>query len=145
MEDALALYSGAIICVSHDRFFIEKCADRVLGFNNGTAKLYDTYEYYRRDVRKSPAKPASVASEEPVKAKAKEDKPRLNQAQERKQKAQRANRIRELEKLIEEKEQEQKALEQKFVSGEAKKDDYDLYACNAAVIEKMYDEYESLC
>ena len=145
LEDALAQYNGAIICVSHDRFFIEKCADSILGFSNGTAKLYDTYEYYRRDVRKAPAKPA----EEPAAAKpvtsASDTKPRLNQAQERKQKAQKANRIRELERLIEEKEQEQKVLEEKFVSGKAGKEDYDLYACNAAVIEKMYDEYGALC
>ena len=46
LEDALAQYNGAIICLSHDRFFIEKCADKVLGFSDGTAKLYDTYEYY---------------------------------------------------------------------------------------------------
>lgn len=140
LEDALAEYSGAIICVSHDRFFIEKCADKVLGFNNGTAKLYDTYDYYRRDVRK-PVQKVPQTEEKP-----KADiRPKVNQAQERKLKAQRAERIRELEKLIELKEAEQKALEDKFVSGEAKKEDYDLYACNATVIEKMYDEYGSLC
>lgn len=140
LEDALAEYNGAIICVSHDRFFIEKCADKVLGFNNGTAKLYDTYEYYRRDVRKTPEKVVSEPAPKKV-----QEKPKMNQAEERRQKAQRANRIKELEKLIEEKEAEQKALEEKFVSGDAKKEDYDLYACNAAVIEKMYDEYGALC
>ena len=142
LEDALKEYSGAINCVSHDRFFIEKCADRVLGFADGTAKLYDTYEYYRKAVRKA-------SLQEPVKeevpAKKNEDKPKINQAMQRKLNAQRAQRIRELEKLIEEKEQEQKALEEKFLTPEATKEDYDTYACNAAVIEKMYDEYESLC
>ncbi|MBP5181309.1 MAG: ABC-F family ATP-binding cassette domain-containing protein [Clostridiales bacterium] len=142
LEDALKEYSGAIICVSHDRFFIEKCADRVLGFADGTAKLYDTYEYYRKAVRKA-------SLQEPVKeevpAKKNEDKPKINQAMQRKLNAQRAQRIRELEKLIEEKEQEQKALEEKFLTPEATKEDYDTYACNASVIEKMYDEYESLC
>ena len=140
LEDALAEYNGAIICVSHDRFFIEKCADKVLGFNNGTAKLYDTYEYYRRDVRKTPENVVSEPAPKKV-----QEKSKMNQAEERRQKAQRANRIKELEKLIEEKEAEQKALEEKFVSGDAKKEDYDLYACNAAVIEKMYDEYGALC
>ncbi len=151
LEDALALYSGAIICVSHDRFFIEKCADKVLGFSNGTAKLYDTYEYYRKDVRKArenpPVKEAKAKQEksEPKPHEKPADKPKINQAQQRKIVAQNKNRMKELERLIEEKELEQKALEEKFVSGEAKKDDYELYACNAAVIEKMYDEYGSLC
>ena len=80
-----------------------------------------------------------------VKAEPKKTKPSGNQAQARKERARAAERVRELEKLIEEKEQEQKALEEKFVSGEATREDYDLYACNAAVIEKMYDEYGALC
>lgn len=140
LEDALAQYNGAIICVSHDRFFIEKCADKVLGFSEGTAKLYDTYEFYRRAVRK-PKQTAPEASSKPKPA----EKPKVNQAQARKERARAAERIRELERLIEEKEQEQKALEEKFVSGDATREDYDLYACNAAVIEKMYDEYGALC
>ena len=140
LEDALAQYNGAIICVSHDRFFIEKCADKVLGFLEGTAKLYDTYEFYRRAVRK-PKQTAPEASSKPKPA----EKPKVNQAQARKERARAAERIRELERLIEEKEQEQKALEEKFVSGDATREDYDLYACNAAVIEKMYDEYGALC
>ena len=140
LEDALAQYSGAIICVSHDRFFIEKCADKVLGFADGTAKLYDSYEYYRKAVRKP-----KVSEPAEVKPEPKKNKPSQNQAQARKERARAAERIRELEKLIEEKELEQKTLEEKFVSGEASREDYDLYACNAAVIEKMYDEYGALC
>lgn len=139
LEDALAQYSGAIICVSHDRFFIEKCADKVLGFSEGTAKIYDSYEYYRKAVRKPVEKPSEKKPE------VKKEKPSQNQAQARKERARKAERIRELEKLIEEKEQEQKLLEEKFVSGDASREDYDLYACNAAVIEKMYDEYGTLC
>ena len=112
----------------------------MLGFADGTAKLYDSYEYYRKAVRKPKVS-------EPVQAKSevKKSRPAQNQAQARKERARTAERIRELEKLIEEKELEQKALEEKFVSGEASREDYDLYACNAAVIEKMYDEYGALC
>lgn len=139
LEDALAQYSGAIICVSHDRFFIEKCADKVLGFCNGTAKIYDSYEYYRKDVRKPVEKPSEKKPE------VKKEKPSGNQAQARKERARKAERVRELEKLIEQKEGEQKLLEERFVSGDATREDYDLYACNAAVIEKMYDEYGTLC
>ena len=80
-----------------------------------------------------------------VPSKTGESKPKINQAMQRKLNAKRAERIRELERLIEEKEKEQKQLEEKFLTPEATKEDYDLYACNASVIEKMYDEYESLC
>ena len=144
LEDALAQYSGAIICVSHDRFFIEKCADNVLGFMDGTAELYDTYEYYRKAVRRSrETSEVNVTTSE--KNKNEPSKPRLNKADERKLQAKRVNRMRELELSIEEKEAEQKALEERFVSGEASVEDYEIYACNASVIEKLYDEYESLC
>ena len=38
LEDSLSAYDGAIVCVSHDRFFIDKCADSILGFYESTAK-----------------------------------------------------------------------------------------------------------
>lgn len=51
LEDAIKQYDGAVICVSHDRFFIDKCADVILGFANGTASEFEKYEYYRKSVR----------------------------------------------------------------------------------------------
>lgn len=149
LEDALSSYNGAIICVSHDRFFIDKCAHKVLGFIGGTATLYDSYDYYRKAASKSQVKPETkvqdVKVETPKSAPEKEKTNRVNPALERKLEAQRRNRISELEKLIENMEAEQKALEDKFASGEAGLEDYDLYGRNADVIEKMYNEYESLC
>ena len=48
LEDALADYNGAILAVSHDRYFIEKCQSKILGFFGDHVELYDKYEFYRR-------------------------------------------------------------------------------------------------
>ncbi len=143
LEDALTAYNGAIICVSHDRFFIDKCADQILGFNNGTAKLYDKYSYYRKDV----AKNTVVA---PIKEEKKEDekasreteakKESRNKAADRKEAAKRRSRISAIEKEIEVLEDEQKELEATFTSG-AGAEEYNKYAANAEKIESLYTEY----
>lgn len=40
LENMLAEYEGTVIAVSHDRYFINKVADRLLAFGNGEAKFY---------------------------------------------------------------------------------------------------------
>jgi len=133
LEDALKNFDGAIVCVSHDRYFIDKCADKILGFANGTAKLFDTYEYYRKSLRKPVEAPAEK----------KEDSPK-NKASLRRENAKRRQRISDIEKLTEQLETRQKELEDLFVSG-AGESEYKEYADNDAELKKLYEEYFSLC
>ena len=152
LEDALTEYTGCIVCVSHDRFFIEKCADSVLGFYGGTAKEYDEYRFYRKAVKDMTAANDNSAPKEEKKAEKKEQQvaapkpqtPNVNKAKGRKEAAKRRDRIRELEKLIEQKEAEQIELEASFTNG-AGPQEYKLYADNSALIEEMYEEYANLC
>ena len=47
--DALAAFSGTVVFVSHDRYFIDRLATRVLEVENGAITAYEgTYEDYRR-------------------------------------------------------------------------------------------------
>ncbi len=47
--DALAAFSGTVIFVSHDRYFIDRLATRVLEVENGSITMYDgNYEDYLR-------------------------------------------------------------------------------------------------
>jgi ATP-binding cassette subfamily F protein 3 len=74
--DALAAFSGTVVFVSHDRYFIDRLATRVLEVENGAITAYEgTYEDYRR--KKEPlafaaatpevaAKPQAVAKARPV-------------------------------------------------------------------------------
>lgn len=41
LEDYLDSFPGAVICVSHDRYFLDRVVDRIFAFNNGTIKPYE--------------------------------------------------------------------------------------------------------
>ncbi len=53
LEDALSEFVGAVICVSHDRYFIQKIATRFLDFHNNNVRDftgdYDTYRKWLDD------------------------------------------------------------------------------------------------
>ncbi|SCW26775.1 ATP-binding cassette, subfamily F, member 3 [Ruminococcaceae bacterium YRB3002] len=140
LEDALSFYDGAIVCVSHDRFFIDKCADRILGFKKGRAKIYDKYEYYLRDYRT-----ADEEVTEPANPKNSRDAKQNsgNPAQLRKEMARKRERLRLLEKLIGELEDRQSELEKSFTAG-AGEDEYKEYGDNAAKLKEYYDEFWAL-
>lgn len=47
LENMLANYTGTLIFVSHDRFFVKKIADSILSFENGKVTYYSYgYDYY---------------------------------------------------------------------------------------------------
>jgi ATP-binding cassette subfamily F protein 3 len=48
LENALVAYEGSIIAVSHDRYFIEKIAQYILGFVDGTIQRFNNYNAFRR-------------------------------------------------------------------------------------------------
>lgn len=66
VEDALLAFPGTVLTVSHDRYFLDKVADRVLAFD--AAALVDfpgNYSYYRERQSLRPA-PKPVAKAESV-------------------------------------------------------------------------------
>ncbi len=53
LEEALCSYEGTVICVSHDRYFINRTATRILDLSHGRFVAYDgDYDYYldKRDM-----------------------------------------------------------------------------------------------
>ena len=156
LEDALAEYNGAILAVSHDRYFIEKCRSKIIGFFGTRVELVDSYEIYRKkyasftaseDEIRAKAASELRASEKERKAAerdaAKERAPGMNRAQERRENAKRKERIRFLEGRIAELEEEQKTLEASF-GPDTSPEDYDRYAKNSEELENMYSEYMEL-
>ena len=140
LEDAIKEYSGAVVCVSHDRFFIDKCADKVLGFKDKKAELYDSYYFYRKAVLSDPT--VSVAAEEP-KQENENTVRNANRAQGRKEAAKRRQRISDIEKETTRLEAEQKELEAKF-GGSCSSEDLKRYEENANKLASLYDEYFEL-
>lgn len=140
LEDAIKEYSGAVVCVSHDRFFIDKCADKILGFKDKKACLYDSYYFYRKAVQTENAVTENVS----VPVQENENTVRnANRAQERKEAAKRRQRIADIEKETSKLETEQKELEAKF-GGSCSSDDLKRYEENANRLTALYDEYFAL-
>jgi ATP-binding cassette subfamily F protein 3 len=68
LEDALAEYPATIFMISHDRYFLNKLVNKLLVFENGTAKLFiGTYAEYEAHVREQ-KRIAMQAKEEAEKA-----------------------------------------------------------------------------
>lgn len=51
LEDAIMDFNGAVLAVSHDRYFIEKCGFGVNGFIGGGVQAYASYVSYRHFAR----------------------------------------------------------------------------------------------
>ena len=61
LEAALADYEGTLLCVSHDRYFVNRLAGKILYFSGETVKTldgdYDAYAQFLRMGQLSPDKP----------------------------------------------------------------------------------------
>lgn len=66
LEEALAEYDGTILCVSHDRYFVNRIASKILWFDGETVSSYDgNYDDYvnftaQKAVEKTAAAPKKI-------------------------------------------------------------------------------------
>lgn len=69
LEDYLSTFAGAIITVSHDRYFLDKIANRIFSFENGNIKSYmggyTDWLIQREDIEKEDVKPTKSPSTRP--------------------------------------------------------------------------------
>ena len=126
----------------------------MLGFIGNEVKSYNSYEIYRNAVRtdnfkkkEMAANDKSATSDVRMKSSASQDislAPRnINRAKERREIALRKDRIRAIEKEIEELEQLQKETEASF-SKETRPEEYAAYAEIAEKLSAIYEEYITL-
>ncbi len=109
LETALKDYNGTIIMVSHDRYFLENVATRIVEIEDGKAVSYNgSYSYYLE--KKSELANNNVTSE---KDKSKESKINDYKAkkEEEREKRKRENKIKKLEQTLEELETELEKIE----------------------------------
>lgn len=104
LEDALAGYPGTILFVSHDRYFINKMATRVLELGpDGIISYPGNYDYYLNKKRQSQDKTGTAgpgAGQKAAGNKAAEKELYLRKKEEDRQKRRRRRRIEELEQAI---------------------------------------------
>ena len=120
--DALAAYGGTLVFVSHDRYFVDRLATKVLDIGRGDANLYlGTYEEFRWSREQQPRRqaappresgPASRPAARAVRGRAAKPRPPRNETRrlERRLESLRA-RIAELEQRIGEREQSVRSIE----------------------------------
>ncbi len=151
LEDALVDFPGALLAVSHDRYFISRVCHEVLGFHDGRLGRYDSYESYRRLAVARPAGQAPAASPARVTAPpGRQDRaereprptraPARNRAQERKWNAARKEHVQKLEAEIARLEAERDGMERAFGPGTAP-ETYGAYAGLVHRLESAYHAY----
>ena len=103
LEDMLSQYTGTLIFVSHDRYFVKKLAEKLISFEGGNAVWYDCgYDEYllKHQVQKIEVVPQQKA--EPQKAQKKTYTTPLKEKQKRERAIQKAEeKIALLEEQIE--------------------------------------------
>jgi ATP-binding cassette subfamily F protein uup len=75
LEDYLETYPGIVIAVSHDRYFLDKFADRIFSFENGTIKQYEGNFTDYKEAKSLQWNPDDKSNSGSDKAAAKEIKP----------------------------------------------------------------------
>lgn len=149
LEDTLRDYEGTLVVISHDRYFINKLADRVLAMTkDGLTEYLGNYDNYLERI--SQQETAQTGQSAPAK---KAEKPmndyqlkKLRQSEERKRRTRLTKTEAEIETLESETEELQSAL-----SDEAVQSDYEkLIALTAqleekqARLEELYELWEEL-
>lgn len=82
MEDAIEAFGGTCLVVSHDRYFLDKVADRILELDHGKLTEYlGNYSYYKEKKQDLEAFEKDRYGKEEEEEKEKEEKPRENEHQ----------------------------------------------------------------
>ena len=82
MEDSIEAFGGTCLVVSHDRYFLDKVADRILELDHGKLTEYlGNYSYYKEKKQDLEAFEKDRNGKEEEEEKEKEEKPRENEHQ----------------------------------------------------------------
>lgn len=131
LEDALNSFDGTILFISHDRYFINKIANKVLDFNQDHSQLingnYDTYL-----VRKHPGESTVMPKKETQVS-------RISEQEQRKMK----NTLKNVERKISELEEKQAAFDEELASEEVI-NDYQKYNDLVSQKEALEEELNTL-
>lgn len=148
LESALNRYTGTVLYVSHDRYFINKTASRIIELSANTVTNYiGNYDYYleKRDIL-APKEVKQVSSEKNTAVKDDWKAQKEEQAKLRK----RQNDIAKIEKSIEQLEAENSELDEQLALPEVYSDIKQLMKLNERKqeiekkLEKLYEDWETL-
>ena len=99
LEDAILDFEGTLLIISHDRYFLNKIASKILDMKNDQIDLYlGNYDYYREKLRESSLtdEERQVVSKTQIKKERKKEKLKKSEIKAKK------NKIRDIEKEMKE-------------------------------------------
>ena len=152
LEDAINAYSGTVLYVSHDRYFINRTAHRILDLRENVLTNYlGNYDYYLEKAGEANSRPVFVTGTSSVTVDTSENKrnwqkQREEQAKERK----RANELKKCEELIEKLERSNQEIDEQMALPEICRDVAKLTSLtkrkqdNEDELAKLYDKWEEL-
>lgn len=152
LEDAINAYSGTVLYVSHDRYFINRTAHRILDLReNDLTNYLGNYDYYLEKAGEANSRPVFVTGISSATADTSENKrnwqkQREEQAKERK----RANELKKCEELIEKLERSNQEIDEQMALPEICRDVAKLTSLtrrkqdNEDELAKLYDKWEEL-
>ena len=137
LEKTLADYSGTLLIISHDRYFINKLADRVLVLDkNGITEYLGNYDYYVEHIRTEQTEVKTTA--------VKKEKPQNDyflQKQRQSEERKKQTRLKKAEEAIERLDEEI-AQTQELLSGEEVAADYEKLIELTNKLEELQKEQE---
>ncbi|MDO4620067.1 MAG: ABC-F family ATP-binding cassette domain-containing protein [Lachnospiraceae bacterium] len=152
LESAVRAYEGTVLCVSHDRYFINRTASRILDLTHCRLLNYiGNYDYYLD--KKEAVEKAALLTEESGTTGSGETAARLEwkaQKEEEARKRKRINDIAKLEKEIEELEQRDAELDKEFENPDIASDPAELTKLSrekeavGSRLEECYEQWETL-
>ena len=94
LEDALRAFEGAVLIVSHDRYFIGQVANRIVELRDGELVLYrGDYAYYQEKKREEAEAAREEAEDRAAEARRRENRLRQQQKQQQRQDRRQAARL----------------------------------------------------
>lgn len=149
LEQALTNYTGTILFVSHDRYFINRTATRILDLTpHGITSYLGNYDYYIQQQLVSTAKEEEKAAPVKIETDIKKDWKRSKEEQAKERKKQ--NDLMKCEKRIEELEQHISNLDEEMTKPEIATNVEKLTELSKeqeiarAELEQLYEEWETL-
>ncbi|MQN00702.1 MAG: ABC transporter ATP-binding protein [Lachnospiraceae bacterium] len=154
LEHALNNYEGTVLYVSHDRYFVNQTADRILELkSDGMHEYLGNYDYYlskRDDIKTDFGLPDDTAEDR------QEEKPQSSaddwkkQKEEARARQKKEREIKNIEEQIEDLETEKSGIESQFADPQIAKNSAKLNELTAQLktlddsLKKLYDKWERL-
>lgn len=137
LDQALKEFEGTIILTSHDRYLLNSIATKIVGIQNGSARVFEgNYDYYAERMRKLRPRPPKRKPRQPVRQTTSSQPARRKPADLEREIEEAEARLAELTELL--------GRAETYTDGERAASTQAEYHALSETIERLYAEWEAL-